>query len=49
MEKQMIVEGIRLIGETTRLDTLVIREGGGLVAPEGWFVQLTVNLSLIHI
>lgn len=43
MEKQMIVEGIRLIGETTRLDTLVIREGGGLVAPEGWFVQLTVN------
>ena len=41
--REWIVEGEQLVAETTTLSTLVLKEGAKLVAPEGKFVQLTVD------
>ena len=43
MWDEMIVEGVQRVEETTYLNRLTIKEGGRLAAPEGKFVQLTVN------
>ncbi len=40
---EWIVSGEKLVEETTCLSHLKITEGGSLTAPEGKFVQLTVN------
>ena len=47
--REMIVDGVQLVEETTVLSRLTLKEGARLTAPEGKFVQLTVDLSLIHI
>ena len=41
--REMIVDGQQLIRETTRLSRLTLKEGASLTAPEGKFVQLTVD------
>lgn len=41
--REWIVEGEQLVEETKTLSHLVLREGAKLVAPEGKFVQLTVD------
>ena len=41
--RELIVEGERLVEETTQLNQLTLKEGARLVAPEGKFVQLTVD------
>ena len=43
MVKELIVTGRILIEETTQLSGLIIEEGGSLTAPEGKFVQLSVD------
>lgn len=43
MYEEMIVEGVQMVQQTTHLSRLTIKEGGRLTAPEGKFVQLTVN------
>lgn len=40
---EWIVDGRRMVEETTRLDHLVIRDGGELAAPEGRFIHLSDN------
>lgn len=41
--REMIVDGVQLVEETTTLSKLTLKEGAKLTAPEGKFVQLTVD------
>ena len=41
--REMIVDGVQLVEETTTLSKLTFKEGAKLTAPEGKFVQLTVD------
>ena len=41
--REMIVDGVQLLEETTELRKLTLKEGAKLTAPEGKFVQLTVD------
>ncbi len=41
--REMIVDGVQLVEETTTLSRLTLKEGAKLTAPEGKFVQLTVD------
>lgn len=41
--REMIVDGVQLVEETTALSKLTLKEGAKLTAPEGKFVQLTVD------
>lgn len=41
--REMIVDGVQLLEETTELCKLTLKEGAKLTAPEGKFVQLTVD------
>lgn len=41
--REMIVDGVQLVEETRTLSKLTLKEGAKLTAPEGKFVQLTVD------
>ena len=41
--REMTVDGVQLVEETTVLSRLTLKEGAKLVAPEGKYVQLTVD------
>ena len=41
--REMIVDGVQLLEETAELCKLTLKEGAKLTAPEGKFVQLTVD------
>ena len=41
--REMIVDGVQLVEETTTLSKLTLKEGAKLTAPEGKYVQLTVD------
>lgn len=41
--REMIVDGVQLVEEATTLSKLTLKEGAKLTAPEGKFVQLTVD------